>query len=411
MSLPALLGPALEAARRSLRDLDADQVPGDLRRVAAHSGRLTPPLARSLLRALERYEWLRQKALEAWPEADADAGGREGAATLFLERPEGWELRVIETAIVEGADAASDAGDRKEVEHDKLRDERDRLRARIKQEKRAAADREQQLRSEIEELRRERRGAAAAEAKARGGDREETNRLRGLLSTLETALEEEERTVGRLREELRSERRARAAAESRVAEAALRPSWGSEDPVELAARIDEMSLMARPPSLPEDVGVPGDPDEAGAFGLPAGVGPDSAEAVAWLVRHREPTTLLVDGYNVAFALAGAGSPVEARRRLEPILEQVGRVGAGRLRVVVIYDSSDDPAPSRRFGQAIDVRFAAGDTTADDEIAALAAELEGRLVVVSSDREVRETAERHGALALWSEALVDWARRR
>jgi hypothetical protein len=32
-------------------------------------------------------------------------------------------------------------------------------------------------------------------------------------------------------------------------------------------------------------------------------------------------------------------------------------------------------------------------------------------VLSSDREVREAAERTGALALWSEALVEWERRR
>jgi len=30
-----------------------------------------------------------------------------------------------------------------------------------------------------------------------------------------------------------------------------------------------------------------------------------------------------------------------------------------------------------------------------------------VVVVSSDREVREGSEQHGAIALWSEALVGW----
>ncbi len=396
-----------------MRHLEADQIPSDLRPVAGHSGRLTPPLAKSLIRALERYEWLRDRAKEAWPEADTDAKGREGASALYLIRPEGWELRIIQIAIAEEAGAASDTNEQRAEEHAKLSEERDRLRRRIKQEKRSAADRDQRLRAEIEELRRERRSAVAAEARELGGDREETKRLRARLSDLEQALEEEHRAVRRLREELRNERRARAAAQSDAAEAAVRPSWSSEDPVDLATRLDELSLMARPPSIgaTEKTGARGHAEAPESLALPAGVGPDSAEAVAWLVRRPAPVTLLVDGYNVGFALAGPGKPVEARRRLEPILEQAARVGGGRLRVIVVYDSSDDPSPSRRLGRAVEVRFTAGDTTADEEITTLAADLDGGLVVVSSDREVREAAERHGALALWSEALLDWARRR
>jgi hypothetical protein len=38
-------------------------------------------------------------------------------------------------------------------------------------------------------------------------------------------------------------------------------------------------------------------------------------------------------------------------------------------------------------------------------------LDGPVVVVSSDREVRERAEASGALALWSEGLAQWWQRR
>jgi rRNA-processing protein FCF1 len=56
-----------------------------------------------------------------------------------------------------------------------------------------------------------------------------------------------------------------------------------------------------------------------------------------------------------------------------------------------------------------VTFAPPGTSADDVIVRLAA-VPGT-VVISNDREVRERATQAGALALWSEALVAWARRR
>ena len=62
---------------------------------------------------------------------------------------------------------------------------------------------------------------------------------------------------------------------------------------------------------------------------------------------------------------------------------------------------------RIFMNPIDCPF----RTADREIAELVAELGGPRVVVSTDREVREAAEEAGALALWSEALVEWEKRR
>jgi hypothetical protein len=45
-------------------------------------------------------------------------------------------------------------------------------------------------------------------------------------------------------------------------------------------------------------------------------------------------------------------------------------------------------------------------SADEEIISLAGQVPG-LVVITSDRRVREEAEARGAIGLWSEALVDW----
>ena len=50
-----------------------------------------------------------------------------------------------------------------------------------------------------------------------------------------------------------------------------------------------------------------------------------------------------------------------------------------------------------------------DRIADEEIVAMAEGLD-RVVVISSDREVREGSEDGGAVVLWSEALKDWLAR-
>ena len=54
-----------------------------------------------------------------------------------------------------------------------------------------------------------------------------------------------------------------------------------------------------------------------------------------------------------------------------------------------------------------VVFAEADRLADEEVVHLAAETAGPVVVVTSDREVRENAAFVGAAALWSEAFVEW----
>ena len=84
---------------------------------------------------------------------------------------------------------------------------------------------------------------------------------------------------------------------------------------------------------------------------------------------------------------------------------------GALRVVVVFDSGLEAAFDEALPSTVEVRYTAEAGGGDREIAELAAELGGARVVVSTDREVREAAEVAGALALWSEALVEWEKRR
>ena len=95
-----LLAPAFKAVRKALRDLDPDEVPAVLRRIAGQSGRrLPPPLARKLVETLAENEWLREKAAEAGSDLDpASPDPARAVSALFLLRPEGWEDRAREAA-------------------------------------------------------------------------------------------------------------------------------------------------------------------------------------------------------------------------------------------------------------------------------------------------------------------------
>jgi len=93
-----------------------------------------------------------------------------------------------------------------------------------------------------------------------------------------------------------------------------------------------------------------------------------------------------------------------------VLERLQRVARGPLRMVVAFDSSYEEPAGEAPGFA-EVRFFTGEQGADRGIIELVREIGGPTVVVSSDREVRESSEAEGAVALWSEALAEWWRRR
>ena len=80
-------------------------------------------------------------------------------------------------------------------------------------------------------------------------------------------------------------------------------------------------------------------------------------------------------------------------------------------MVVVFDSGLETAFDEVLPATVEARYTAEAGGGDREIAELVAELGGPRVVMSTDREVREAAEEAGALALWSEALVEWEKRR
>ncbi len=399
---------ALEAAARALHDLKADQIPADLRRVARRPLPLPPPLAASLLKGLDRYDWLREKAAEAWPEADPDVPGPDQASALLLLRPPGWTAQVAALAAGVGAEQARRADDDLAEQLAKARSDVEESKRRARAEKEKGRQAIRKGREELEKQRAARLALERAPARAEAAHQEALERLRADLAAVTRELDAARRESRRCREELAEQRRARAAAEAQVVETAPVPTW-SGDPLELAVYLDRTAAMARPPAPGgQPAGVSG---AAPSLRLPRRIHPDKREAVDWLVARGEATTVIVDGYNLAFTLAGRGQPAVGRERALMLLDRVRRVARGALRVVAVFDSRLAMVADEARPGPVEVRFATGEGGADGEIIELAGELAGDRVVVSSDREVRDKAEAAGAVGLWSEALADWARRR
>jgi len=114
-----LLVEAVVAAREALRRLDADEVPAMLKRVAASSARrLPPPLLVSLLDYLDDSAWLRERAQEAWPDANPEDGdARRAVSALYLLRPDGWEelAQACIERVSDAEGARADEESRREV--------------------------------------------------------------------------------------------------------------------------------------------------------------------------------------------------------------------------------------------------------------------------------------------------------
>lgn len=111
--------------------------------------------------------------------------------------------------------------------------------------------------------------------------------------------------------------------------------------------------------------------------------------------------IIVDGYNVIrqwpeLAMLDRADLQSGREALLSELQSYGR--AKRHKITVVFDGREQGGLSEGMGsvRGIDVRYSRRGETADSVIARLVAEGGERAVVVSSDREVADSARRHGA---------------
>lgn len=389
----ALLAPALEAARRALRKLDETDIPAALRDIAARSGRLPPPLARRLAQELDASEWLRAEAVAAWPDIDfSTVDGKHRASAMFLQRPQGWEDET--SSLVEES-----AGAQAWRVSQRLAEDLGKAGRRIEGLESLLAKSEERARLAEE---------SAGERLSELSDRLGRNRSRDLLE-----IKQLQSVVADLDERLAAATRARdeIAKELEATRGRRRPTeplptrgpgaWGARRPLEVARHLDDLvSAGAVTPVTQEERRGSGGID---SLNLPQGISPDRAEAIYWLLDQTVAVVVAIDGWNAAHLLASPPS-AEDRQQIVEAGRRISSASRGRRRVIVVFDSRE--SPEQFTHPEVEVRYVA---SADEGILELAANSSGPLVVVSSDRRVREGAQAVGAVGLWSQALVDWFR--
>jgi predicted RNA-binding protein with PIN domain len=401
-----LLQPAFKAVRKALRDLEPEDVPAVLRRIAGQSARrLPPPLARKLMERLDEDEWLRDKAAEAGADLDPDSPDPARAVSaLFLLRPDGWEDRAREAAEHRAAGVQQDlvAHLKRSIADLQQQLEAARGKAQAAQQRAREAEvgadqKSQAARAAVEAARAEERAASHDLQRAH---QELTERYERLVDDLEEAGER----IATLRDELLRARRA----EKATSDSVHPQAWAVRDPLTIARLLDEIVEAVRPDAVVTALDAP-EEDQPPPFAFPPGISPDGKDAIGWLASHQEPFSVIVDGYNVTFLLDEENfTHSSARRRLNESLARFRRVAAAPVRVIVVYDSEQSGGITSSTGPGgIEVRFTEAGLAADEDILALAGQTSGRVAVISTDRRVREGAEDAGALGLWSQALVEW----
>ena len=117
---------------------------------------------------------------------------------------------------------------------------------------------------------------------------------------------------------------------------------------------------------------------------------------------------LIDGYNVIrrdAALAGheAQSLQHGRAALLKVIAGAARASGDPF--TVVFDGAR-PGGGAPAGGQVQVVFSRPPETADDLLRRLVAQLRSGAIVVSSDRAVRDAAERAGAAAVTAEQFID-----
>jgi predicted RNA-binding protein with PIN domain len=386
---------AVVAGRLAVAEMEPDDVPAPLRRVRAHTGgSLPPPFMLSILTALDEDEELRAAAHK-----QLESRYHGTAAASFLTRDTGWWEVVAMEAVDVGATL-------REREADKATKDAQKAVARL-------AEAQRRLKATQVELEAERSQRRISPVSARSPvvDAEVLRDMTQTIALLETRLAVEERDrieavsmIARLRARLK-----RAAKQQRAESAGgaedLNFSLGG-DAVAIARNLDLLAAAAKPPGNFSGQKARRAPDTV--LAIPKGVRPDKAEAIIWLGSLDQPLTVLVDGYNVLFGMdAGTFTTGTARKRLVQDLARLRRRG-GAVRMVAVFDSS---LPGDRDVHAapggVEVRFAAEEELADDEIVELVVSGRGPVIVITSDRDLQARAEAEGAVILFSEALTEW----
>ena len=401
--LRLVLGPAIDAARAALRDLDDDDVPGRLRAIAKRGdGTLPVPLVKTLLRRIDEDDWFRGKAIESFDRLAID----DPTSSAYLNREPGWWIVVAEAVTTQASSDGESLVRQLEAKLEEAQSRNRAERAKTKDLKREVAVAEKASQTVIAD-RLDPLKAAIAEAQSEY-DRVERRAIT-LRADVEEAHEERrdaERVAATYSEQIRETKR-EVAQLRRSLEAGASESIPRE-PLEIARWLDRAVGTFAP--FREAGAVVSDSDrDTGIAGsaIPTGIAPDSAASIEALSGLDE-LTVLVDGHNVLGVLdASTMATGRARRELIAALGKLDR-HLGDSTIEIVFDSDlADGRPITVTERGIVVRFAEPDVIADDVLVELAAEHGATAIVISDDREVRDRSARNGSTVLWAKALAAW----
>jgi hypothetical protein len=177
-------------------------------------------------------------------------------------------------------------------------------------------------------------------------------------------------------------------------------AWSLDKPTALARHLDDINrALVVAPAKTAKTTLAAKPHRLSS--LPAGVSPDRAGAIVWLLGLPGMVHIAIDGWNAAHLLKSPPVPATRNRVIEAARRLI-LASAGKRRVTAVFDSS-------QLGES----FSADDVvvtfvaSADEELIKMAQRDSTGLVVITSDRRVREAVEEAGAVGLWSEALIEW----
>ena len=407
-----VLGPVLElaviVAQAGLRTIPPLEPPAALKPFLHFTHKVPGPALRAARRVLDQEPDYRDRVLTvATDELVGEAG------MLLLQRPEGWEARLDELQSAQ-VPADDDAGPTK---HDR------------QLERRLSGAEAALVRSE--EAGGRARSELAAMREALADERRQRSRLAAEVERLTAELAVSRREVDGLGSQLvasvEAARHAATVALRQAGEldafriASVRQNSLDDALAETAAAVDRVgavlrdirtgyapSTSARGPgaTLPKAVRLARPSGRRTPVPLPGAMFDDSPEAADHLLRI-DGVLLLVDGYNVAKWKWADVGPADLRQRLLAMVSQVAqRTGA---RAHIVFDGAfAEPASALTGGSArVRVSFTTADVEADDAILELAAAApaEQPVVVVSSDRRVRDGAIALGVNAVLTPAFV------
>jgi predicted RNA-binding protein with PIN domain len=397
-SLPADVRSALlRGIGAYLRSGARAELPSELRRFAGFRQRTLQRHGVELLSALERPE-PRARILE-WLQDSHGLRAREcNLLREACERRDGWSERLTAAARA-SKHARAARGPEEEL--------RSALAALSKERERARRARDDARRARAEARRGAQRETARQQALARELElaRVELGLLRRELRTAESARSraalEAERELRRLR---RDRDRSQASAESLRAE--LRQAKKEITALERArselGRKLERSDTSPAPRTPR----PRPRGRRRPLRAPPGRMPDDVDTLdEWL--EEDHVSLLVDGYNVTKAPGGFGALALAAQR-ERLTDSVERLARRRsVAATIVFDGSDVPRGTvRRHRGAVDVHYSRPPESADDHLVAVLEALPADpVVVVTSDRGLQERVRGLGATVASAQQLL------